>query len=156
MPDRISPVGNQFKSRIKHGHGLRNARSRTYVIWGNMVQRTRNPNNNEWRNYGSRGIKVCARWLHFEHFLTDMGECPPCLTIERLDNDKGYEPGNCVWATTRVQGYHRRTNRYFCVCGIHGCLTELARHFGINPDSVRTRLRLGWDSESAFTLPVAQ
>lgn len=76
-----------------------------------MIQRCTNPNNPAWRLYGGRGITVCARWRDFPAFLADMGERPNGLTLDRIDNDRGYEPGNCRWATWSEQRSNQRRNQ---------------------------------------------
>ena len=71
------------------------ARSPTYVSWRSMIQRTTNPNNTRWADYGGRGVTVCERWRSFDNFLADMGERPAGQTLDRIDNDGNYEPANC-------------------------------------------------------------
>jgi hypothetical protein len=73
-----------------------------------MLQRCRNPNNRDYRNYGARGIAVCERWLSFENFYADMGDPPPGMSIDRVNNDLGYSAKNCRWATTSEQNRNRR------------------------------------------------
>ncbi len=90
-----------------HGRG----KSPEYGVWSSMIQRCTNPKNKEYHNYGGRGIQVCNRWLKFDNFISDMGERPSGKhSLDREDNDKGYAPGNCRWATSREQSFNKRTN----------------------------------------------
>ena len=80
-----------------------------YGIWSNMHQRCRNPKNKGFKWYGGRGINVCDRWQSFPVFYADMGPRPSKNhSIERVDNNLGYEPDNCIWATMAVQNKNRR------------------------------------------------
>lgn len=93
----------------KHGHSRKGCKSRTYRIWAGMLTRCRNPKHKDYRYYGGKGITVCDRWHSFEYFLEDMGEAPSGMTIDRIDSDKGYNPGNCRWLD-HVENV-RRANR---------------------------------------------
>lgn len=82
--------------------------TRTYNAWVSMRQRCYNPRNPDYPNYVGSGIKVCDRWYSVDNFFEDMGICPDGWTLERKDNSKDYEPGNCKWATWSEQRLNQR------------------------------------------------
>jgi hypothetical protein len=79
-----------------------------YNAWRSMRQRCGNPKCRNYPNYGGRGIVVCFRWELFDNFLADMGERPPGRSLDRIDNNGNYEPGNCRWATHSQQQANKR------------------------------------------------
>lgn len=145
----------RFTTRT-HGHSPRaQGKTRTYRIWAGMKSRCTNPKATDFPRYGGSGITVCDRWLSFENFLADMGECPPNLEIDRYPNQSGnYESGNCRWATRTQQNRNARSNRIFTVMGVTGCLAELCEHFGTNASLVNSRLIRGWPIERAIFEPL--
>jgi len=135
-------------------HGKSN--SATYRVWAGMMTRCTNEKEPSWKNYGGRGITVCERWKKFENFLTDMGERPIGLTIDRYPNNDGnYEPGNCRWATYTEQAENRRSARYVVIYGVSMKLSVASARFGISSSRIRDRIdHLGWAPESAVETPV--
>jgi len=89
-----------------HGHAAANTPE--YQSWSAMMARVRSKTGRRYRDYGARGITVCERWLIFENFLADMGARPPRTSIDRIDNNGNYEPGNCRWATPSQQNANKR------------------------------------------------
>jgi hypothetical protein len=102
------------KARATHGHSPRGKVSTEYQIWGGMVKRCTNRNFWAYNRYGGRGITVCEAWLKFEGFFADMGKRPAGLSLERIDNNKGYSPENCKWATKSEQMRNRNFGKKKC------------------------------------------
>lgn len=108
----------------------------------------------EFRRYGGRGITVCERWRSFNNFLADMGERPEGTTLDRIDKDGNYEPGNVRWATARDQSNNRSTNRLLIVGGEALTIAQWARRVGTGQTTIRERLQHGWPPERAVLTPV--
>jgi len=147
----------------KHGHNPWNGKpSPTYVSWRDMKRRCLNSNCPDYKNYGGRGIEVCKRWMDFENFLADMGIRPEGKTLDRIDNDGNYEPGNCRWATPKEQRQNRRkakdykTQYFFIAMNKEGTMIasnnqhEFARQHGLNQRHIadclngRQKSHKGW------------
>lgn len=145
-------------NNLRHGCGRAGAkRTPEYQSWSGMIQRCTNPKNTAWKNYGARGITVCERWRDFANFLADMGDRPSLKhSIDRIENNKGYEPGNCAWATKLSQCRNTRKNVMLEFRGETKCLSEWAETLGVNRDALRTRIESGWSVEDALSTPVKQ
>lgn len=139
-------------ARVKHG--LR--KTKEYGVWKTMKYRCNNPSNQAYSRYGGRGIKVCDRWNDsFAAFYEDMGPKPsPDYTLERVDNNGPYEPGNCIWADLVHQANNRRSNRFISAQGRTMTMAEWSRHLGIGLGTIWSRLNRGWTDEDAVTVPV--
>lgn len=139
------------KNSTRHGYARSGNRAPEYEIWGAMIQRCRNPNNQNFYRYGGRGIQVCERWLQFENFIADMGHRPSAdLTIERIRNNEGYGPGNCLWATMSEQNRNTRKNRYFETPAGRLPLWEASEISGIPAAVLWKRARRGWAAHRMF------
>jgi hypothetical protein len=134
-------------------HGL--SKSRTYRRWLSMKDRCRPDATGKARlNYVLRGITVCDRWLHsFENFLADMGECPVGMEIERRNNDAGYSPDNCKWATRLENQHNRRVSINVTFNGKTQTLKQWAVELGLRYVTLIYRIKIGWPVERAFTTP---
>jgi hypothetical protein len=127
------------------GHVIGRRRSGTNNAWTNMVARCTNPKRPDYRYYGGRGISVCDRWRNsFAAFVEDMGPKPADMSIDRIDNSRGYEPGNCRWATRHEQMQNTRATRLLTKDGETHGLNEWARRLGMTHASLQGRLRRGW------------
>lgn len=117
-----------------------------------MRVRCEDPDSENYKRYGGRGIRVCRRWSRFENFIADMGPRPGSgYSIERKDNDGNYTPKNCVWATAKQQCNNRSTNRFIEFQGQRKTLTQWAELLGYSRQKLWQRFRAGWSVEKALT-----
>lgn len=166
---------------ITHSHLLRNGQTRScgclqkeivskcntrhkkcdeklYRIWNDIKQRTSNKNNPRYESYGARGITICAEWkddfIAFRTWALSNGY-QEGLSIDRIDNEKGYFPDNCRWATSYQQANNKRSNHLITFQGESLTLSEWAKKFNISYTALKQRInKLGWTVERALTTPV--
>ncbi len=135
----------------QHGNAKRGGKTPEYLIWVSLRQRCSNPNNKNFKRYGGRGITVCDRWSDFELFLRDVGVRPSIKhTLEREDNSKGYEPGNCRWATRSEQARNTSRNVIVTVLGKEMTLVEAIEIYGGRYGTVLYRIKKGTPPEKAL------
>lgn len=127
-----------------------------YRSWQTMRQRCYYEKSIGFANYGGRGISVCERWVDsFENFYADMGDRPPKHTLDRINPDGHYEPGNCRWITSKEQNRNRRDNKTFEYQGKQRTIPEIAEMVGIKESTLRRRLYShGYTLEDAVSVPV--
>ena len=135
-------------------HGCSN--TRLYSTFCNMISRTENPNVDCFKFYGGRGIKICSEWRHdFQAFCAwalSHGY-QKNLSIDRIDNDKGYSPDNCRWVSCEVQFNNRRSNCFISFQGETKTKADWARTAGVDYHTLCTRLNAGWPFEQAILTP---
>lgn len=131
------------------------SQSSEYRIWHQILRRCCDPKSADYYSYGRRGVKVCDRWRNFSNFLSDMGPRPSAdHSIDRINNDGDYEPGNCRWATPVVQSNNRRSNHIVAAMGRKLSIAEWARVTGISQFLIAQRInKLGWPGDIAVTEP---
>ena len=130
----------------KKTHGL--SSSKTYYSWCNMIRRCNQKNHRAFIHYGGRGISVCERWMTFENFLSDMGEKPDGLTLERKNVNGNYEPSNCRWATPSQQAAN--TRRTIVWNGQKTTIKAVAAKHGVPRTSLNKLLKRGMRPEQAL------
>lgn len=120
-----------------------------YRRWGQMIARCENPKAIGYKNYGGRGLSVCARWrTSFNNFLADMGPWSEGMTIDRINNDGNYEPSNCRWANMTEQARNRRTSRKVMFQGQMRNFIEIAGLIGVSHSKVSKWSKRGFDIQA--------
>lgn len=149
-------LAREARRKVVHGEAALRTRSKEYGIWVSMIGRCYNENDRAYKDYGGRGIKMCRRWREsYTAFLADMGRRPsPKHSIDRIDNDRGYAPNNCRWATQKEQGRNTRRTRMIAMDGERRPLIEWAERYNIQPGTLLARLdRQGMTLKQALKTP---
>lgn len=125
-------------------------------VWRTMKQRCFNPNNPKYKSYGGRGIKVCNEWSTFKSFEIWAKEngYQEGLSIDRIDNNKGYTPENCRWVNRITQQNNMRSNHFLEYSNERHTISEWSRLLKINRATLNNRIKKGWDIEQALFSPV--
>lgn len=138
----------------RHGYAARGSKLPEHNVWCRMRQRCANPKCSDFPLYGGRGIKVCERWDSFDAFISDMGMRPSRKhSIDRIDVNGNYEPGNCQWSTVEAQANNKRNTRHLTLNGETKRLRDWAMALGIKRSTLQDRLSMGWSDERTLTTP---
>lgn len=140
---------------VTHGQARRGNHHKLYCVWVGMRSRCSDPTSQSYPAYGGRGIKVCSSWeASFDRFLSDMGDRPSLKhSIDRIDNNGNYEPGNCRWVTREVQVKNKRNNRFVEINGERMIVADWSRKTGVHQSLICGRLNFGWRPIDAVSLP---
>lgn len=130
-------------------HGKSNSRS--YKIWAGMIDRCENPSNDRFYRYGKLGVS--KRWHDFNKFYSDMGDPPDGMSLDRINNNKGYSKENCRWATGKDQQRNRKSNRIVKFKGKTQCIAAWADELNMSWILLYSRIKRGWSIERAFYQP---
>lgn len=134
-----------------------NLKLRARRIWRGIKTRCFNKSNPSYARYGGRGITMCDSWKDsFERFLDDMGLPPANTSIERIDNNGGYFPINCKWATQKEQCRNRSSNRIVSFESSEACITDVNERKGFPRNLISNRIGRGWSVEDAVNRPVGK
>lgn len=132
-----------------------NANTRLYHIWNGMRGRCLHKSYQNYKHYGAKGVNICDSWdsfSNFEKWALNNGY-KDNLTLDRIDNNKGYSPSNCRWITIKAQENNRSNNKRLTYNGVNMTVSEWAEHLNINTQTLYTRLKRGWSVERTLTTP---
>lgn len=145
----------QHNARAQSHDKSKRNHPRAKRAWENMLSRCYKPADRMYKSYGGRGIGVCQSWRdNFSVFLTDMGDPPAGMTLDRVDNSLGYSPYNCRWASYVDQANNRRTNRIITIGDTSQTVAQWARQLGISCHVIHTRLYKGMSEHDAVMRPL--
>lgn len=147
-------LNNEVRKAGRHGGSADGTHTAEYNSWHSMKQRCKNPTDDCYAQYGGRGIEVCPRWDEdFAMFLSDMGRRPDGMSLERINNNGHYQPGNCEWATPFKQSRNTSRNRLYTFNGETMCIADWCIRNGISHATLHHRIK-HWPLSRALTEPV--
>lgn len=146
----------KFAPKATHQtHGL--SKTPEYAAWDNMLARCSNPQHRAYKNYGGRGISVCAEWAGrpdgLLRFISDMGSRPKGMSLDRRNNELGYCKENCYWATRQKQAINRRSTIFITIDGVTQPANAWCAKYGINETTAYERIKRGWSACDAVVTP---
>lgn len=155
---RVRSCGCINRDRTTTHGDSRNPKAPEYSAWQSMKNRCLKPEHKSWKDYGGRGITICPEWIDsYTTFLEDVGRRPsPNHSLDRIDNDAGYQKDNVRWATRTEQMRHTRNNRLVTAYGETKSIVEWSERAGIPWSILSDRLNSGWTPERAISDPIIQ
>lgn len=140
----------------KHGHYVGKRATPERAVWQSLKNRCHNPNDRGYRNYGGRGIQVCDEWREsFMAFFEHVGPRPSTEhSLDRIDNNGNYEPGNVRWVTRTEQNRNTRRTRFLTYDGLTLCVRGWEEYLGFNEGTLQGRLDRNWPVEEALSTPL--
>ena len=140
---------------VTHGDTVNGNIAREFRSWSAAKSRCYDASFSSFKHYGGRGIRMADEWRHnYAAFLSDMGRCPEGYSLDRIDTNGDYAPGNCRWATKIQQMNNTRTNRHLTYQGKRQTVAEWSRELGWPVHTLKRRVLLGWSDERALTQPI--
>jgi hypothetical protein len=148
-------ISREIGSRLLTKHGGFRKNPRLYKIWKHIIERCNDKNFKYYKNYGGRGITICSNWMHFDNFYqwAISNGYLDNLTIDRINVNGNYEPGNCRWATRKTQSRNKRSNKSITFNGVTKNYAEWDECLGFPIGTIRTRKFRGWSDDRAITTP---
>lgn len=144
-----------LRADLTRRKGYIKGREKEHHAWRNAINRCYNKRTPNYYIYGGRGITMCAAWRKsFLQFYADIGPCPGNYTLERVNNNRGYAPDNCIWTTKKANCRNKTTTRWATFEGKCKPLIEWAEIIGIAYKTLHRRLQIGWSVRKAFTTSV--
>ena len=134
--------------RVEHGQ----TGTKEHRAWRHMKERCLNKNHPNYHHYGGRGITICSPWVNFKPFFKDMGKCPPGMTLDRINNNLNYSPGNCRWATRETQSNNTRRTIFITYKNNRLSLSQWSRKAGIPLSTLCGRIKRKFPLDKLFVV----